>query len=152
MRKVKTDVIISPSDIIVTTPKSEMENSAREAEDCIKTGFGTYFRYFPQKPKLIKVPFFLFYVEADYIRGFALVANFVRTSSIKCHYRDREWLKGWYALMWANTWKWINPIPMKGFQGFRYFCQALPDIKKVEIIGGWKDPKPYVTWSQKWEK
>lgn len=140
----KMYVTISPSDIIVTTPKSEMENSAKEAEDCIETGFGSYFRYFPQKPKLIKVPFSLFYVEDGYIRGFALVTGFVNKSSIMCYPTDREWPRGWYALMSADTWKWIKPIPMKGFQGFRYFCQALPDIKKVKIIGGWKDPKPEV--------
>lgn len=37
----------------------------------------------------------------------------------------------------ASEWKWIKPIPMKGFQGWRYF-----DATCTEIIGNWLDPKP----------
>ena len=37
-------------DIILTTPKYEMANAAREAENCIKDGKGYYFRRFNQEP------------------------------------------------------------------------------------------------------
>ena len=32
--------------IIVTTPKTEIENAKKEAEECIKNNGGSYFRFF----------------------------------------------------------------------------------------------------------
>lgn len=54
------------TDYIVTTPKSEMANSAREAANCIRDGGGYYFRRLPPhfRPCAgLKMGWRVFYVE-----------------------------------------------------------------------------------------
>jgi hypothetical protein len=41
----------------------------------------------------------------------------------------------------ATTWKWIEPIPMNGFRGWRYCKLGWEDIK---VIGDWLDDKPEI--------
>ena len=62
-------------DIIVTTPKSEMDNAAKEAADCIRSGGGYYFRRLPTLPKEFGLGSKVFYVENGYIRGYAIVCE-----------------------------------------------------------------------------
>ena len=122
--------------IIVTTPKGEQETAAQEAQDCIDAKGGHYFRVFKRRPKNIEAGSRIFYVEDGYIRGFATVES-VNEDNMKCDTSGKEWGDGCYAIMPANSWQWISPVAMKGFQGYRYF-----DDSNVEIIGGWLDPKP----------
>lgn len=60
-------------DIIVTTPKTEMVNAAREAENCIKEGGGYYFRRFNQQPCGLMPGEKVFYVEDGHITGYAII-------------------------------------------------------------------------------
>ena len=125
--------------IIVTTPKSEIENSKLEAEACLCNGGGYYFRTISKEPKDIE-PFksFIYYVDDGYIRGRATIIG-ITGGSEKCQETNREWGNNKSKIIWmqANTWEWIDPIPMKGFQGWRYF-----DDKCVKVVGGWRDEKP----------
>lgn len=125
-------------DIIVTTPKTEMENSAKEAENCIKNGGGYYFRRFVEKPKRLEIGDKVFYVEDGFIRGFAIVEKII-SGQMLCETTQRLWPHGDYIFMPAESWKWIKPIPFKGFQGYRYFNNNL-----IEIVGDWKDKKPEI--------
>ena len=127
--------------IIVTTPKSEMENAAQEAQECLVAGSGFYFRKIGKKPKDIKIgKSKIYYVEDGYVRGFGLIGGLV-TGQQKCEVTGRTWgdENSCFVVMASCTWKWIKPIPMKGFQGFRYF-----DDSQVEVVGEWTDPKPQV--------
>ncbi len=132
-------------DIIVTTPKSQMATAAQEAADCIAAGGGEYFRRFAQtqKPDVGKGNR-VYYVEDGYVRGFARCC---RTGymhcAIKCSTTGRRWPEGFYVFMNAKTWQWIEPIPMQGFQGFRYADKSL-NYRDLRIVGGWRDPKPEV--------
>lgn len=124
--------------IIVTTPKSEMANSQREAEECLKSGSGYYFRSISKKPKDIVVgESKLYYVEDGYVRGYGVIIGISESNGKQCDVTDKIWNGKYFILTTASSWKWINPLPMKGFQGWRYF-----DDKEVEVVGGWKDPKP----------
>lgn len=130
-------------DIIVTTPKTRMREAAEEAADCIAAGGGEYFRRFhsPNVPIDLNEDDRVFYVEDGFIRGFARVSGrLIYGIGFKCHTTGREYGPGYYVFMAAASWTWIKPIPMKGFQGFRY----LPDrtARQVEEVGGWRDPKP----------
>ena len=126
-------------DIIVTTPKSQMANAAQEAADCIENGGGEYFRRFPinQVPN-INIGERVFYVEDGYIRGYARVSRMFNTPRyIQCDTTGRWWPPGFYLVMPADSWRWIQPIPMRGFQGFRY---ARPDGTNPNQIAHPSDP------------
>lgn len=139
-------VDISENDIVVTTPKLESEKSAEEAQRCIQAGGGFYFRRFIRKPKRLGPGSKIFYVEEGFIRGFGLVCALNYDSQMISDVTLREWGEGYYALMPAHTWRWIEPIRCKAFQGFRYmenlFASAALQIQRVKVIGGWLDPKP----------
>lgn len=141
-------------DIIVTTPKSQMLIAKQEAENCIADGGGEYFRRFPshRAPK-INIGERVFYVEDGYIRGYAYASRvFQAPRYIQCDTTGRWWGPGFYVIMPADSWRWIRPIPMRGFQGYRYVCKAeRPGGKKMLInstpyriveVGGWRDPRP----------
>ena len=123
--------------IVVTTPKNQMALAAAEAQDCIDGGGGFYFRRFPEhsRPQLGPADR-VFYVEDGYVRGFGVVTSVKWKGGEVCGTSGRLYSSGFYAYMEASSWKWIKPIPMKGFQGWRYFDQA------VEVVGGWLDPRP----------
>lgn len=123
-------------DIIVTTPKTETETSKQEAEKIKKDGGGVYFRRFTRLPCNLNIGDKVFYTENGYIRGFAVVSNIVQSHTMTCDTTERQYSKGHYVVMDASSWKWIEPIPYKSFQGFRYFNQP------YEIIGNWMDDAP----------
>ena len=143
-------------DIIVTTPKSQMKASAQEAADCIAAGGGEYFRRFGNRPTVLPGNR-IYYVEDGYVRGFCRIGSIVHRSSCEvCQTTGRRWPPGTYLYMQATTWQWITPIPMNGFQGFRYakggrradgrYYLTLSECSyPIEIVGGWLDPKPEVT-------
>lgn len=130
-------ILIGKRDVVVTTPKSEMENAAEEARQCIEEGGGFYFRTFRNRPKYLDVGSKIFYVEDGYVRGYGIVSEVVEGSQ-KCSITERDWGEGFHAFMPADSWCWIKPIPMTGFQGYRYFNE------KVEVVGDWLDPKPKI--------
>lgn len=125
-------------DIIVTTPRREMETAAEEARGCIESGGGYYFRTFHHLPKDIEVGSRVFYVEDGYVRGYALV-NEINRGDMRCGTTGRVW-DGNHVIMLANSWTWVRPIPMRGFQGWRYY-EPPADLK---VVGDWLDPKPEV--------
>ena len=58
-------------DIIVTTPKTEMNAAAAEAEYIKTVGGGYYHRFFNTLPK-VSIGDKVFYVENGFITGFAI--------------------------------------------------------------------------------
>jgi len=145
-------------DIIVTTPKSQIANAAQEAADCIADGGGEYFRRFPinQSPD-INIGERVFYVEDGYIRGYAHASRVFQTPRcVQCDTTGRWWPPGFYVVMPADSWRWIKPIPMRGFQGFRYARpegtnphqithHTDPNLRAWIIdAGNWLDPKPSI--------
>jgi len=130
-------MIIIKKNIIVTTPKSEIANSAYEAQECIKSGGGFYVRKLGKnRPKNLHAGSKVYYVEDGYIRGFGEVGSVVQ-KEFSCESTGKNWGLGWFAIITACSWKWIKPISMVGFQGYHYF-----DDKDVEVIGNWLDSKP----------
>ena len=127
-------------DIIVTTPKTQMEIATKEAEDCLvsirKGDPAHYFRRFLQRPQGLNVGTRIFYVEDGYVRGFAKVCEVVEAEMI-CESTGRKWGRGTHAIMNAKSWKWIKPIKMRGFQGWRY-----SELGTVQVVGNYLKPKP----------
>jgi hypothetical protein len=142
-------------DIIVTTPKGEIDNAAKEAADCIAAGGGVYFRRFHTQghPSGLEAGSRIYCVEDGWIRGFAVVQNVLYADgTVRCETTGRNWPPGFYAFMRADSWKWIRPIRMKGFQGFRYVANGrrtepariyVGDLLHFAVVvGGWQDAKP----------
>ena len=125
-------------DIVVTTPKSEIENAAREAQFCIENGSGFYFRNLGRRqPRGLEIGSKIFYVEDGWVRGFAVVSLITEEPQI-CEVTGKVYGNSTKAVMDAKGWNWIKPIPMKGFQGFRYFKEP------YEVVGDWLSPKPEI--------
>jgi hypothetical protein len=153
-------------DIIVTTPKTEMANAAREAADVLAAGGGEYFRRFSLRcyPAQINNGNRVYYVEDGYIRGFGIVSETLYCGDgMQCDTTGRRrWSPGFYVFMDATSWRWIKPIAMRGFQGFRYTGRSYGpvahgeaagpadwltlggSIYRITIVGNWRDPKPAV--------
>jgi hypothetical protein len=127
-------------DIIVTTPKGEIKNAAEEAKRALDGMVSHYFRKLSTYPSKLIVGDKVFYVENGFIRGFAIVEGIANSKGEACDTTKKNWSDGVYVWMRCNTWQWIDPIPMKGFQGFKY---AYPRFD-YKIVGDWKDPKPKV--------
>ena len=133
------------SDIIVTTPKSRMDEARAEAETCIREGGGLYFRRFNPKnhPRLHRGDR-VYYVEDGFVRGFAVVVKVeMKSTGQACQATGRRYEPGFYVFMDSTTWTWIKPIPMLGFPGWRYAKRLLQD--RVEEIGDWLMAKPEVS-------
>lgn len=151
-------------DIIVTTPKTEIANARKEAQDCISNGGGYYFRRLHSRPD-IKSGERIFYVEDGFIRGFALCERLIDSSTKEgrdqliemgleiipeCETTGRQFGHGLYAFMPADSWTWISPIPMKGFQGWRYarpsrfnsYLTVNGLNYELKTVGNWLSPKP----------
>lgn len=127
------------NNIIVTTPKSEIKNAESEAKMCIENGGGYYFRKLSSKPKnIVAGESKIYYVEDGYIRGRATIIGIDDKSIQNCELTNKEW-HGILVWMTASSWEWIEPIEMKGFQGWRYF-----DNNGVKVVGTWKDKKPEI--------
>jgi hypothetical protein len=129
-------------DIIVTTPKNQMAEAAREAEEVKAAGGGYYYRnYHGTVRPNVGVGDRVYYVEDGYIRGFCLVCSVCRSSQglLSRIYMD------------ATTWTWIRPIPAYPPRSWRYAdnfgvgaagCPLTRESKMIKIVGGWLDPKP----------
>ena len=127
-------------DIIVTTPKDQIKNAAKEAEKALSGEVSHYFRHFKKPPIDLNIGDKVFYVEDGYVRGFAVVVSITTEKGVPCSTTGLKYGEGVYVWMPVNTWNWIKPIPMKGFQGFRY----VPDDFIFEVVGDWIDKKPEI--------
>lgn len=131
-------------DIIVTTPQACAEAAALEAAESIQCiqegGEAWYFRNLGlHAPRDLEEGDRCFYVEEGYVRGFATVSAITWSPSEICQTTGRHFGQGVYACMDARSWKWIEPIPMRGFQGYRYSRLA---EQEIVVVGRWLDPKP----------
>lgn len=134
-------------DIIVTTPKSRMKEAAREAAEAreeIDTGGEAW--YFRNVGRARIAPGErIYYVEDGYVRGYAVVAWVGEENELTCDTTGRRFGPGRYAMMDARSWVWIDPIPMRGFQGWRYVDPFMPLV--VFEAGTWCDDKPVLDYA-----
>lgn len=124
-------------DIIVTTPKSRMAEAAREAEEAKAAGGGYYYRDFKTgKVPDVRASDRVYYVEDGYVRGYCLVDRVIISSS--------NGKRAARVYMDVKTWAWVDPIPMRGFQGFRYAQKAGVRRDAIREVGNWRIPRPKI--------
>ncbi len=92
---------------------------------------------FPARPAGLGEGSRIYYVQDGYVRGYGVVSEIV-VGGMECATTGKDWGQGYHAVIPADSWTWINPLPMKGFQGWRYF------VEPTEDLGGWRDPMPEV--------
>jgi hypothetical protein len=124
-------------DIVVTTPKSEIDNSREEGE-AVEAEGGYWFRTFRFRPK-VEIGDRMFFVDDGLIRGYGVIFNVVQMTDglkdgLKCETTGRFWGAEGDWIVAYNKWHWLKkPVPFKGFQGIRYLCR-LPDLKEKLLV------------------
>ena len=114
-------------DILVTTPKSEIETSRKEGEIVEQEG-GYWFRTFRFRPR-VEIGDNIYFVEDGMIRGYGIIFEISQTEEEECETTGRVWKGDWVVKY--NSWHWLNnPIQWKGFQGIRY-VNRLPELERV---------------------
>ncbi len=112
-------------DILVTTPKSEIASSRKEAADVEKHG-GHYFRTFKRLPN-VQPGDKIYFVEDGQIRGYGVVFEIKREPMV-CATTGRTWA-GHHVCY--SKWVWLKePVSYKGFQGHRYISRLPPDMQQ----------------------
>jgi len=103
--------------ILVTTPKSEIDNSRKEGE-VVESEGGYWFRTFRFKPKVEKGDK-IYFVENGLIKGYGIIFEVSPTEGEECDVTGRDWKGSWVVKY--NDWHWLKTaIPFSGFQGIRY--------------------------------
>ena len=119
-------------DILVTTPKSEIETSKKEGDTVEEYG-GYWFRTFRYKPK-VENGDKIYFVENGQVKGYGIVFEISQIKEgEKCELTERSWGQPNHWVIKYNNWNWIDtPFDFKGFQGIRYI-DRLPELKEKLI-------------------
>lgn len=135
------------ADIVVTTPKTMRKKAALEAKEArdniLQGGESWYFRKVGRID--VREGDRVYYVEDGQVTGFCTVAviNIFKDWQ-ECDTTGRLFAPGRYVLMDARSWNWIEPKPMKGFQGVRYAPEKW--TYDVTVLGAWLDDRPELDW------
>lgn len=107
-------------DIIITTPKNEIETSDKELEYVKNNNDAYFFRIFKTKPN-VEIGDKVYEVENGYIVGYGIIFDLIKDENGLneiCDTTGRKW-EGKCMIKYKD-WNYIEPIQMKGFQGYRY--------------------------------
>ena len=117
--------------ILVTTPKTEIDNSRKEGQQVEQEG-GYWFRTFKFKPK-VEPGDKIFFTENGQIRGYGIIFEIYQSAGQEtCDVTGRVWGSEYGSwVVCYNDWHWLPTlIPFKGFQGIRYIDRLTdPEIK-----------------------
>ena len=119
-------------DLLITMPEPVVRSVLAAPEDCY------FFHRTGGKPKWHEAGDRVFFVFSGFVRGFGRshsIRRLGRTVSLD----GRVFRPGWYLMIYPDSWRWITPLAMRGFQGFRY--SVLHD-DQVEVVGDYRDAQP----------
>ena len=104
--------------IVVTVPKSEIKNIADEDQH-IADNPGAWMQYWSLKhiPQKLKEGERVYFIENGYIKYYHIYLGWVR--DFTCEVTNRFWPGINLQLQYPEV-PLQNPIPMRGFQNFRY--------------------------------
>lgn len=116
--------------ILVTTPKAEIDNARKEGE---AAGVDDYwFRVFKFRPK-VEPSDRIYFVEDGRITGYGVIFSCEQIDMPEgCDVTGREWGGQGDWIVKYRDWSWLDPKPdMKGFQGVRYVDRLPEAIRKA---------------------
>ena len=118
-------------DVLITIPKKvTWEIWLKECEDVAKNPDATLNYRVARMPKGItsgKTKCFVVY--DGFIRGYHEVHDVTCRDGFTCHTTGKEWKAGYYLIR-KGSFHPIEPIPHKGFQGWRYFNEGHRVIRR----------------------
>jgi hypothetical protein len=122
-------------DILVTTPKSEIDNSRQEGAAVQRDG-GYWFRTFRFRPK-VEPGDKIYFVENGLIRGYGIIFEVSPLSeAAECDFTGRTWGDAGGVIVKYHDWHWLKtPVEFSGFQGIRYL-ERLPGLREKLLRGG----------------
>lgn len=125
-------------DILVTTPKSEIQTAKEEAQAVAQDPEAFWFRTLRGRPN-VQVGDRVYYVENGLIRGYGIVFN-IETGDMWDDAHECAW-NGTHLKQ--RKWVWLlKAVQYKGFQGFRY---VRDDLKKLLLEA--EQEFPWVTFT-----
>ena len=109
-------------DVVVTIPKSRLaivEQEEREVKEALKSGADAFFFWrFARCPKNLSVGNRIYFVWNGAVRAYHVVDGFDK--NLVCDTTGQRY-DGFCVTMNPAIHNLRKPIPMRGFQGFRYF-------------------------------
>jgi hypothetical protein len=120
-------------DIIITIPSS-ITNWFKECQE-VEKDENLELRYHVRAlPKKCKVGDKCFVIQNGFIRGYHIISKLDYVHSFVCSTTGKKWGAGYYIIRKGKFYELNQPVPMKGFQGFRYinFDDTLSIIKIKE--------------------
>lgn len=117
-------------DIVVTVPKREMANISKEDAFVQKNKGAVQFWSMARRPTKLEVGDRVYFVENGFVRYYHEVIGFAKDQ--KCQVTGRVW-KGCSVMLRCPETKLTKPIPMKGFQGFRYINRVQEAVLRLAV-------------------
>jgi len=104
-------------DILVTVPKTEIENTEKENAFCQLYGDAVQFWAIPRKPKNLNIGDRVYFIKNGFIVNYNIFIGFVYDPV--CEVTGRVW-RGLNLLLKCPAITLNNPIKKSSFRGFHY--------------------------------
>lgn len=105
-------------DVVVTLPKSVRWEDYEEELRAAEAGAVMSFKV-PRIPKDVRVGDRCYIAHNGFVRGYMVISGLDDWTEFACTTTGREW-RGRF-IQRTGRFTYITPVPMKGFQGFRYW-------------------------------
>ena len=122
-------------DWVITIPKTVKWEDYEKEIEAVKDGSQTMWYRVPGAPSVAKGDR-MFVVWNGFVRGWMNVTGTKLRPSFICSTTGKEWKEGWYVGR-SGEFHRIDPIPMKGFQGYRRMYLT-DDLIQDEVTKLWR--------------
>ena len=113
------------SNICITIPKKiKWEDYEKELKQVADGSYEMNYRL-PTMPKDVNVGDRCYICHDGYIKGWMTISNIGQKKGFECATTGAQWSDGWYVSRTGQFHYLKNPIPMKGFMGYRKIEQNL---------------------------
>lgn len=118
--------------IIYTNPESLLHKQDKLEGDKDKGDSGIYYWQFSRFPKRLTDKDKIYFATKGFIRGYFEVLDM--NSPYESYNQDPMGIPDDSISWFANSWKDIEPIPTKSFQGFKY-ADKVPELNSDALRG-----------------
>lgn len=111
--------------VCITVPKTiKWEDYMAEINDALVNNYELNFKV-PTCPQKVKAGDRCYVCYDGYIRGWMTITSIIkRTAGFNCLTTGKQWEPGYYIIRKGEFHYLDNPVPMKGFMGYRYIKEV----------------------------